>query len=625
MFSLPQKLPRIRPAESLSAVVGIALACSLSFWLVKISGRRISPMWPATGVTMAFFVVYGRRALLPAMAGHLIVLKILTQFSLWPVLLIPVLYPLEAWLVSWLAGLGQQDLAPGELDLRPDAWRHVGAPLIGCIPLAVLMSLLLTWSGRYSPDAKWGTMILLMMSHVHGIVTFGPLSLHLLRRDFILAEVGKYGHGILAGGAALVVMELAFLGTFSPFVSPESALYLPFPLLIMAAVSLPPAPISLLMAIWCVVATALNCLGSGPFVIEPGSAGSSMNSAELGIYNMTMVTVTYLVSIGSFRLLQQLRLNGIAMEAARIDLWEWQEGKAIAWVRATRPTPMHPAVSGPNSATHELCRLAGAPQDPLALPDSWQLRIRTGSDGPSCGSGETRESIGRILDRGRDGRPIRAIGLLKDVSMQQKTEAALVALGYQKARLRDLQSKLNPHFLFNSLNIIRALVHIDTKCADDAIISLAGLLRSSLRKSDHSLITLGEELKSIRELLHLATLRFGNRLRTTIEVPEALMEVQVPPMLLLNLVENAITHGVGKLEEGGVIEILAKARPDHVGIHVRNSGTLLENSVSGIGIRDALQRLELIFGGKAAFSLSQMNDTTVSADIRLPVPELFTP
>ncbi|RYD39029.1 MAG: hypothetical protein EOP85_16645, partial [Verrucomicrobiaceae bacterium] len=233
------------------------------------------------------------------------------------------------------------------------------------------------------------------------------------------------------------------------------------------------------------------------------------------------------------------------------------------------------------------------------------------------------ESVGRILQRGLDHRPTKAIGLLQDLSSLKKAEEAMVALGYQKARLRDLQSKLSPHFLFNSLNVIRALVHIDPKSADQAIGSLAELLRGNLRAAQTNLIALSTELSQIRALLHLARLRFGNRLETRIRVPNDLGDTRVPPMLLLNLVENAITHGIGNLEDGGIISVIARENGDRVHISVSNTGTLSEKATHGIGTLDAIQRLDLLFAGKASFSLSQSGDMTVTADVHLPFTHLF--
>jgi len=137
------------------------------------------------------------------------------------------------------------------------------------------------------------TVFLIVMAHAHGIMAFGTLGIHLLQHDFNFADIKKSWNGVLAGIAALVVMGLAFVGVFDQFISPSSSIFLPFPLLVMAAVWLPPAPISLLVALWCVLSTALVCYGQGPFVVG-ALEGQSVNPAEIALYNMVMASVAYL-------------------------------------------------------------------------------------------------------------------------------------------------------------------------------------------------------------------------------------------------------------------------------------------------------------------------------------------
>lgn len=217
-----------------------------------------------------------------------------------------------------------------------------------------------------------------------------------------------------------------------------------------------------------------------------------------------------------------------------------------------------------------------------------------------------------------------AIYLIADRSSGlRKAEAITMARAYQNAKLHNLQANLGPHFLFNTLNVIRALVYIDPAKADHAITSLAGLLRRSLRTSEVSLIDLGEELERIEVLLRLARLRYHDRLQTHVQVPDHLLEILVPPMLLFNLVENAITHGIGSLELGGTISISAESTCGQVRISIQNSGKLDGKATCGNGIQDAMQRLEMLFGGKARFSLSQMDEKTVSADVDLPLSHSY--
>ncbi len=593
-----------------------ALGCGLAFWYLNVSGRTISPIWPAAGVAVAFFQFFGRRALVPLMVGHLAIWWVIDPRQNWPIFLIPLLYPLEAWFVVWLGNMGKSGSQQEDrTDLCQTAWRLLGAPVLGCIPLAIIVSVVLTWTGRFKWDALGASFFLLMISHAHGIIALGPLTLHLLQRKFILPEVRWSLKGLFAGLAGLTVMSLAISGAFEPFITHGTALYLPFPLMVMAAIWLPPAPVSLLIAIWCVIATAFNSIG--PLAMD-SMAGRSLGAAELAIYNMTLAAMAYLMSVGSTRLRRQLNLNEIAMTAAGIELWEWESGKGFAWSDSGHPDPTESDGTRFRPLEKDPGRLVGVSLESPETPDAKDLRgMRLIDDGAGNGH-RPFDSIGKVLARGRDGRPLQAIGLLKDPCTEQRTEEALQTPGYQKALLRSLQAKLNPHFLFNSLNVIRALVHVDAERADEAITSLASLLRNSLHATEVSLIALGDEVKSIRSLDHLARLRFGTRLTTSIDIPDELLEALVPPMLLLNLVENAITHGIGNMESGGKIAVQARTDPAGMHMHVRNTGILPESVTQGVGIRDARQRLKLLYGDKATLSLTQLDEATVSADLRIP-------
>jgi hypothetical protein len=614
------------PTESRSVVFiwlqvagGSALACCLAFWFMEISGRRITPLWPAAGVATACFQVFGKRALAPAVIGHMSIWLFINPTAAWPVLLIPLLYPADAWLVAGLGGLAAKKSRFGGRDaMQMVMWRLVVAPILGSFPLALLMALLFTWSGRFPPNAQWMTFFLLIMAHLHGIVAFGPLTLHLLRRDFNLPEIRSNLVGIVAGVAGLVMMAQAFRGAFAPWISQGAAIYLPFPLLVMAAARLSPAPVSLLIAVWCVTSTVLNCLGAGPFVVAPAIAGWSMDAAELGTYNMLMGSMAYLVSIGATGLQRQLNLSEVAMNAAGIAVWEWDRTNGLSWIESERTDHFREILTSRPTEVDLLARLAGLETNHEAVPETWRHRLHMLPAEPGKLSGGDVECVGRVLSRSKDGRPMQAIGLLQNPSDMLKTTDALAALGHQKARLRSLQANLNPHFLFNSLNVIRALVHVDPSRADQAVTSLASLLRANLRTTEVQLIPLGEEVEQIRALLRLARLRFGERLSTRVRIPNDLMGTPVPPMLLLNLVENAITHGIGNVTTGGIIALQAREEDAYIHISIRNSGTLSADVVRGIGTRDAHQRLELLYTGKARFRLVQLDAVTVSADVILP-------
>jgi LytS/YehU family sensor histidine kinase len=188
-----------------------------------------------------------------------------------------------------------------------------------------------------------------------------------------------------------------------------------------------------------------------------------------------------------------------------------------------------------------------------------------------------------------------------------------VQVAARETELRALRSQLNPHFLFNSLNSLRALITEDPSRAQEAITGLAGLLRHTLQLSGKGTTTLDRELEATQHYLELEALRFESRLRYEIDVDETGREHPVPPMLLQTLVENAIKHGISRSPEGGAVRIEARRTADDLRIRVTNTGRLDGiGKGRGIGLANSLERLRLSFGDEARLELEQSGPDEVS-------------
>lgn len=185
--------------------------------------------------------------------------------------------------------------------------------------------------------------------------------------------------------------------------------------------------------------------------------------------------------------------------------------------------------------------------------------------------------------------------------------------------LNNLKSQLNPHFMFNSMNSIRALIDEDPKMAKEGITKLSNILRSTLLMGRKRLVTVEDELNVIYDYLKLEGIRYEERLKVIYNVDQAAYPCLIPPLMVQTLVENAIKHGISKLTNGGELELEIKQINDQLIIKVMNSGTYtgkIENS-TGIGINNTVQRLELLFGKKASFNIYNENGK-VNALIKLP-------
>jgi len=197
----------------------------------------------------------------------------------------------------------------------------------------------------------------------------------------------------------------------------------------------------------------------------------------------------------------------------------------------------------------------------------------------------------------------------------------------KEIELNNLKSQLNPHFIFNALNSIRALVDENPAKSKEAINQLSSILRNSLVTEKRGLTSFDEELKLVKDYLGLESIRFEERLRTEFNVDPESRDFLVPPLMIQTLVENGIKHGISKLTEGGLVQISTKVDGDHLKIHVRNSGKFVINGhhkkeTGGLGLENTRQRLKLIYGDDASFRILSESDNFVLTEII--IPHLYT-
>jgi sensor histidine kinase YesM len=173
--------------------------------------------------------------------------------------------------------------------------------------------------------------------------------------------------------------------------------------------------------------------------------------------------------------------------------------------------------------------------------------------------------------------------------------------------LKTLRDQLNPHFLFNSLNSIRALIELDPETAKSAITTLSNLLRSSLILGKKSYITLEEELQLVNEYLKLEKIRFEERLNYSIN-NQIQKKLYIPPFLIQSMAENAIKHGISKSSKKGEMTINVYYLADELIMEVDNTGEYKKTKNSGIGISNTKRRLEILYGEHAGFDIKNQNN-----------------
>lgn len=172
----------------------------------------------------------------------------------------------------------------------------------------------------------------------------------------------------------------------------------------------------------------------------------------------------------------------------------------------------------------------------------------------------------------------------------------------KEAQLSGLSNQLNPHFLFNSLNNIRFMIHENADQADNMITSLSEVLRYSLESSEHEKRPLSQEVQVILNYIDIVNIQYEERLQFSIDINDELMNLLVPPMMLQLLIENAVKHGLEHLQEGGSIALSATTYTDSVEFTVVNDipqEASLPKQSTGIGLKNIQQRLALLYGSKA--------------------------
>jgi len=191
------------------------------------------------------------------------------------------------------------------------------------------------------------------------------------------------------------------------------------------------------------------------------------------------------------------------------------------------------------------------------------------------------------------------------------------------ARLNLLQAQVSPHFLFNTLANVQALVEAGSPKAPDVLRSLVAYLRAAVPRLNDPVTTLGQELELVRAYLELMRMRMPDRIEFDMNVDDSAKPLRCPPMTLLTLVENAVRHGIDPSEEGGRIAIDVRLAEGRCWIRVADSGIGLRASGGGLGtgLTTLRERLALVFGGEARLSIRAREPRGVVAELEFPARE----
>ncbi|MDF3127452.1 histidine kinase [Rheinheimera sp. 1928-s] len=187
-------------------------------------------------------------------------------------------------------------------------------------------------------------------------------------------------------------------------------------------------------------------------------------------------------------------------------------------------------------------------------------------------------------------------------------------------QLDALINQLNPHFLFNAINNIRALILEDPERARTMLATLSDMLRYNLNSEQGIKVALHQELEIVHAYIALCSIQFEHRLQYVEQIDEDCNNVLIPKLLIQLCVENAIKHGISRLTQGGEIRIRALVQHGEISIQISNPGLLQSTTqnTTGVGLKNIRQRLQLLYLGAASLWLEQQQDKVV-AEIRLPL------
>jgi signal transduction histidine kinase len=221
------------------------------------------------------------------------------------------------------------------------------------------------------------------------------------------------------------------------------------------------------------------------------------------------------------------------------------------------------------------------------------------------------------------------VGLSHAVNYRRQSAARALTAAHLETRLAEaslqaLQRQLHPHFLFNTLHTISALIHRDANAADAMLARLSDLLRITLDRIGTQQCTLKEELDFLEKYLEIERTRFGDRLRVVFDIDPVVLDAAVPSLVLQPLVENALRHGIAPKVSGGRIDIAAHREADRLSLVVRDDGygvpsDELEMLNEGVGVGNTRSRLALLYGDRCRFDFRTPPEGGLEVTVVIPL------
>lgn len=472
----------------------------------------------------------------------------------------------------------------------------------------------------------WSSLFVDWQAATVGAIIFGPFSLFAFRRqDFRPPDLrGAYELLLYSAILAWVVYEsltATRLGATRQVMLGAGAFLLG--VLVAGRFGLRSTSLFLAMGVFFVPTFAMifptKAQSPFPLIGDPGP------SNPVTLLLLSSVAITMLASLRDELMAIRIRLH-LAMQTADLGVWEW----TVAGWRWRGSDWCQRFGFDPSLTTWPVIKQYIHPEECGAFEESFDKMLSDEDEKWSftCrmknASGEWRRTRwhAQLLRRTADDEPAVVSGLCRDVTDEYEAERARLEAVQKEGELKMLRSQLNPHFLFNTLNSVRAMVGREDDKARSMITSLSQLLRDLLSIRADQLHSLKREIDLARTYLEIEKVRFGDRLDYEILSPAEHQSFRVPGMLVQTLVENAVKHGISRLEHGGSIRVETSIEAETLVIRIRNDGALDAPGNSpgtGFGLDSTRRRVELATQGRGTFRLEQVDGPAVLAEIRLPL------
>jgi len=599
--------------------VSIFMFAQVGAWFAHSSTGVFSSIYPASGLALAAALTFGLARTLPAVYLGTALSNFVSGLSALSVTVGPWGNVAET-AVGWALLIGIFRADPSFSRVR-DYLRFV---LLGCLagPLAsaIWVGGMRWWSDAAMPPAMIRVILDYWQANALGLLIFGLLFLFVFRRqDFRPTTRGAQYELLLYSAilAAVLALLIGKKGLPPSLFMPLLAVCLLLALIVSWRFGLRTATLFQAMFVFLIPAFVEMSPGQHhplPFFHQVQN--------QLGFpIGMAFIASFGCLLLAAFRdelLTLQIKFD-LAMESADLCVWEWSEAgwgcHTPAWRKkfglpadrvlddATWCGPIHPDdIAGFRQSFRHLKFDGGG---------RWEHTYRMRSTG---GDWLWVQSQARPLRRTADDAIAVVAGVTRDISEERRAIQSKIAGIENEAELKTLRSQLNPHFLFNALNSVRALIGRHDERARSMITSLSNLLRDLLSTRDDRVQSVTKEIEIVKAYLEIEGIRFGDRLRYTIECDPSVASRRLPSMLLLTLVENAVKHGISKLEGGGSIEIRVTRDPtdDSLRASVKNDGALGGPS-GGFGLVNTRRRISLVAGDQGTLNISEISGPRVEA------------